>query len=435
MKFYNRQKEITSLREIETNSKEIAQMTVMVGRRRIGKTTLLKHAFENTPTLYFFVAKKNEVLLCEELSNEIEDKLSVSIGHFQRFAELFKALMILSQERNFTFIIDEFQEFYNLNSSVFSDMQNIWDSYKEKSRINLILCGSIYSMMKRIFESSKEPLFGRATSKMIIKPFNIATIKEILRDYYADYTPEDLLTFYMVTGGVAKYIEQLVQSKAFTKRNILNTVFKENSYFIGEGKDVLIDEFGRDYSNYFSILSLIASSKTERGEIESVLGMPIGGYLDKLENEYSIIKRVRPFGAKEGSRSNKYLIEDNFLNLWFRFIYKFRSAVEIGNLEYVRDIVERDYEAYSGIVLEKYFKSKMIDLKEFSDIQGYWDKKGENEIDIVAVNDFEKRLLFCEVKRNPKKINLTTLENKAKELVKKYSEYSVEYKGLSINNM
>ena len=140
--------------------------------------------------------------------------------------------------------------------------------------------------------------------------------------------------------------------------------------------------------------------------------MTVSGYLDKIENEYNINKRARPFGAKEGSRSNKYLIEDNFLNIWFRFIYKFRSAVEIGNLEYVRNIVERDYAVYSGIVLEKYFRSKMVDSKEFSDIQGYWNTKGEDEIDIVAINDFDKRLLFCEVKRNPKKIDLSVLETK-----------------------
>lgn len=435
MKFYNRQKEIATLKEIEVISADIAQMTVMVGRRRVGKTTLLKRAFEKTPVLYFFVAKKNEVLLCEEFTREVEDKLSVSLGRFSTFAELFKSLMLLSKTRNFTLIIDEFQEFSSINNSIFSDMQNIWDSNKEQSCINLILCGSIYSMMKRIFENSKEPLFGRATSRMIIKPFNIKTIKEILGDYNPNFTPDDLLAFYMVTGGVAKYIEQLVQVRAFTKEMILNAVFKEGSYFLDEGRDVLIDEFGKDYGNYFSILSLIASSKTERGEIESILEMPVGGYLDRLEKEYNIIKRVRPFGAKEGSRSNKYLIEDNFLNIWFRFIYKYRSAVEIGNLEYVREIVERDYDVYSGIVLEKYFRAMMIDSKQFSDIQGYWNNKGENEIDIVAVNDYEKQLLFCEVKRNKHKISLPLVEKKAIDIVKKYPKYEIQYRGLALEDM
>ncbi len=435
MKFYDRTSEIAALQSIEQASAETAQMTMMVGRRRVGKTTLLKKAFNSIPFLYFFVAKKNEILLCDEFSREINEKLGIPIGSYSSFSELFRAIMQLSQRINFTLVIDEFQEFRTVNPSVFSDMQNSWDSTKDNSKINLVLCGSIYSMMKRIFENSKEPLFGRATARMIIKPFDIHTIKEIVSDYHPTYTNEDLLAFYMITGGVAKYIEQLVNKKAFTKKTIFDALFTEGSFFLDEGRDVLIDEFGKDYGNYFSILSLIASSKTDRGQIESILNMDVGGYLDRLEKEYNIIKRNRPFGAKEGSRSNKYKIEDCFLNFWFRFIYKYRSAVEIGNLDYVRDIVERDYETYSGIILEKYFRAKMIESKEYSDIQGYWNSKGENEIDIVAVNDMEKRFVFCEVKRNPRRISLGELENKAKDIVAKYPKYTVELKGLSLEDM
>lgn len=435
MKFYNRISEIATLQSIEQASVETAQMTMMVGRRRIGKTTLLKNAFKSTTFLYFFVAKKNEVLLCDEFSQEISEKLGIPIGSYSNFSALFKAIMQLSQRMNFTLVIDEFQEFRTVNPSIFSDMQNIWDSTKDNSKINLILCGSIYSMMKRILENTKEPLFGRATSRMLVKAFDIKTIKEILSDYHPNYTDEDLLAFYMITGGVAKYIEQLINKKAFTKKKILDTLFTEGSFFLDEGRDVLIDEFGKDYGNYFSILSLIASSKTERGQIESTLNMDVGGYLDRLEKEYNIIKRNRPFGAKEGSRSNKYKIEDCFLNFWFRFIYKYRSAVEIGNLDYIRDIVERDYETYSGIILEKYFRAMMMEAKEFSDIQGYWNSKGEDGIDIVAINDVEKRLVFCEVKRNPKRIRLGELEYKAKDIIAKYPKYFIEYKGFSLEDM
>lgn len=435
MKFYNRTSEIATLQSLEQASIETAQMTMMVGRRRVGKTTLLKNAFNATPFLYFFVAKKNEILLCEEFSQEITEKLGIPIGKYSSFSELFKAVMQLSQRINFTLVIDEFQEFRTVNSSIFSDMQNIWDSMKDNSKINLILCGSIYSMMKRIFENSKEPLFGRATARMIIKEFDIKTIKEILSDYHPNYTNEDLLAFYMITGGVAKYVEQLINKKAFTKEKILDELFSEGSFFLDEGRDVLIDEFGKDYGNYFSILSLIASSKTDRGQIEGTLKMDVGGYLSRLEKEFNIIKRNRPFGAKEGSRSNKYKIEDCFLNFWFRFIYKYRSAVEIGNLDYIRDIVERDYETYSGIVLEKYFRATMIEVKEFSDIQGYWNSKGENEIDIVAINELEKRLVFCEIKRNPRRISLAVLKNKAVDIIAKHPKYTVEFKGLSLEDM
>lgn len=435
MRFYDRVQELETLREIEVASAESAQMTMIVGRRRVGKTTLLRNAFTATPMLYFFIGRKNEILLCEEFVEEIESKLGEAFGHFTSFAQLFKVLMQLSFRKNFTLIIDEFQEFKSINPSLFSDMQNIWDANKEESRMNLVICGSIYSMMKQIFENSKEPLYGRATARMHIRPFDINTLKEILADNNPDYKSEDLLTFYLLTGGVAKYIEQLVIRKAFTKDKMLKTVLTSGSYFLEEGKDVLIEEFGRDYSNYFSILALIASSKTARGDIESTLNMPIGGYLDKLENEYNIIRRIRPFMAKEGSRNNKYKIVDNFLQFWFRFIYKYRSAVEIGNLDYVRQIVERDYETYSGYILEKYFRQQLAESKAYSVVQSYWDRKGENEIDILAVNDFEKRLLIGEVKRNKERINLHILENKATEIARKYADYQIEYKGFSLEDM
>jgi len=435
MRFYDREKEIADLRKTEEKSKKNAQMTIFMGRRRVGKTALLKHVFAPADTLYFFVSKKNEALLCEEFVKQANEKLGVSLGAYLSFAQLFKALMIQSQTRRFTLIVDEFQEFANINPSVFSEIQNFWDSYKDYSKINLIFCGSIYSMMKRIFESYKEPLYGRATAKMTIKPFTISVIKQILADYYPKYKSEDLLAFYMLTGGIPKYIEELVDNSAFTRKKILDEVLREGSFFLDEGRAVLVDEFGNDYGNYYSVLSLIASSKTERSEMESKMNMAVGGYLDRLEKDYNIIKRNRPFGAKEGSRNNKYKIEDNFLSFWFRFIYKYRSAVEIGNFDYVRDIIERDYETYSGLILERYFRQKLIEEKRFSDIGNYWDRKGENEVDIVAVNEMEKRLCFYEVKRNKKRINISALENKASEIVKKFPDYNVEYLGLSMEDL
>ena len=254
-------------------------------------------------------------------------------------------------------------------------------------------------------------------------------------EHHQNYTADDLLAFYMLTGGIAKYIEQLVINKAFTKKKIFDTVFREGSFFLDEGKTVLIDEFGKDYGNYFSILSLLASGKTDRGELESTLQIAVGGYLDKLEKDYDLIKRRRPFDAKEGSRNNKYVIEDNFLNFWFRFIYKYRSAVEISNLDYVRNIVERDYETYSGLILEKYFRQQLIETKQFSAIGSYWNRRGENEIDIIAVNEFEKKIIFYEVKRNENRINLNDLQLKSTDILKNYADFQVEYQKLSLKNM
>lgn len=436
MKFYNREKELDLLQKIEERSRRKAQMTFVIGRRRIGKTSLLVKANEGRSMVYFFIAKKNEALLCEEFVQEIRHKLQVEIfGELNTFKSVFGYLMELSKTKHFTLVIDEFQEFNTVNPSVYSDMQNIWDSQKETSKINLILCGSVYSLMSRIFEHAKEPLFGRATGRIHVKAFTISTLKEILSDYRPNYTNDDLLAFYMVTGGIAKYVEVLIEEGAFTLESILDVVLSENSLFLDEGKNVLIDEFGKEYGNYFSILSLIASSKTSRVEIESIMEKPIGGFLDRLEHEFGLIRKIRPVLAKPNSRSVKYQIDDNFLNFWFRFIYKYRSAVEIGNLAYLKDIIERDYTTYSGRILEKFFIEKMMEGGNFSAIGTYWEKGNKNEIDIIGINDLNKSVLFGEVKRKKANISIPVLKDKAKNIHAQLKDYNAEYVGLSLEDM
>jgi len=436
IKFYNREKEISLLEKIEQKSHETAQMTFVVGRRRIGKTSLLSFVFTNPETIYFFVEKKNEALLCEEFSEIIQNRFGVVIyGVLRTFKDVFGYLMDLAKYRHFTLIIDEFQEFRNINASIFSEMQNVWDRSKNESRINLILCGSIYSMMKQIFENSKEPLFGRATVRLHLKEFDIPSLKEILNDHYPNYTNDDLLAFYLFTGGSAKYVELLVEAKTFTLHQIIDEIFSFNSLFLNEGKNMLIDEFGKDYANYFSILMLIASSKTARTEMETMMGMNIGGFLDRLENDFGLITKVRPILSKPSGRNVKYRINDNFLNFWFRFVFKYRSAIEIGNYDYVKNIIERDYQMYSGQVLERYFKEKIVATENISLIGSYWETGNQNEIDIVALNEYDKTAVLAEVKRNKEKINLHILQDKAKNLIRQLPGYSIEYRGLSIEDM
>lgn len=434
MKFYNREKELQHLRAIEQSSQINSKMTIIVGRRRIGKTKLIKEAFAQK--VYLFISKKDEGMLCEEFVEIIAKELNIKVlGEFRSFKNLFEYLMQLSMTLHFTLVLDEFQEFLSINSSIYSDMQNIWDDYKDKSKMNLVLSGSIYSLMKRIFEDKKEPLFGRADNKIHLKPFSVVTLKEILADYNPNFLNQDLLSFYILTGGVAKYVELFVEKKAFTFEEQLETIFDEFSLFLEEGKNLLIEEFGKEYTTYFSILSLIASSKTSRSDIESILGKNIGGYLDRLENEYTLIKKIKPILAKEGGRVVKYEIIDNYFSFWFRFIYKYKSAIEIENYEYVKEIVKRDFSVFSGKFLEKYFVELLKIKGEYSQIGTYWEKGNQNEIDIVALNETQKQLTFIEVKLSKRKIDLELLKQKSLKLVDKFGGYAIAYSGISLEDM
>ena len=439
MEFYNRKKEIETLLAIQRQSIENAQMTVVTGRRRIGKTQLLLKATEGQPTLYFFVAKKAESFLCQDFALEVKDKLGIPIlGEISSFGELFRFLMELSKERAFNLIIDEFQEFYNIAPSVYSDIQHYWDVNKNHSKINLLLSGSVYSLMYKIFQNSKEPLFGRATALLRVNPFETSVLKEILADHNPNYTPEDLLALYVFTGGVAKYVQLLMDSGSYTLDAMLDYITKEDSTFIPEGKNMLIEEFGKEYANYFTILSAIARGENTRAKIEAVVNREIGGYLTKLEHDYSLISKVTPIFAKVETKNVRYALEDNFLTFWFRFIYKYSYMIEVGGYEQLREIIVRDYPTFSGKILERYFRAKYIEKKRFTRIGGYWDRKGESEIDMIAVNELKKTAEIIEIKRNVANVNLDKLKEKGIHFIKaagELSDYKIKYETLSMKDM
>ncbi|MCM1153561.1 MAG: ATP-binding protein [Muribaculum sp.] len=439
MKFYDRTEEIATLHKIRENSMENAQFTVVTGRRRIGKTSLILKAYEDAPILYFFVGRKAENLLCEEFRHEVETKLGIRMGGTpSNFAELFDFLMSLSKDRNFTLFIDEFQNFFRVNPAVFSDMQKIWDLNHTLAKVNLIVCGSVYSMMTKIFRDSKEPLYNRQNRFMHLKTFRPSVLKEIMEDHAPEYSNDDLLALYSFTGGVAKYVQLLMEDHAFTVDDMIDSIISSDSVFINEGRSILVEEFGKDYDTYFSILSAIASGNTRRSEIETLIGKEIGGYLTRLEDDYGIIKKELRLGAKALSKNAIYQIQDNFFTFWFRFIFKYEHILEIGAYNQMRTLIKRDYTTFSGKMLERYFHAKAAESGKYTIIGQWWDRKGDNEIDMIAANEIDKIAEIYEIKRHRKNININDLEEKTKVMLSQVPVLkggSVEIRGLDLENM
>jgi AAA+ ATPase superfamily predicted ATPase len=378
-------------------------------------------------------------MLCSDFVEEIQSKLNVPMGDYSSFGRLFEHLMILSKERPFNLIIDEFQDFIRINPAVFSEMQKHWDLNKKTSKMNLLVSGSIYSLMHKIFEDKKEPLFSRAGQIINLKPFTVSVLREILSDHHPDCTHEDLLALYTFSGGVAWYVELFMKYRAFTRDEMIRLISEENSPFLNEGKNLLIEESGKDYTIYFSILECIARGLTTRGDIENYLGqIEIGGYLSRLERDFSIVSQQRPIFAKPSSKQVRYFIEDNFISFWFRFIYKYQNFIESGSYQLLENIIRRDYNVFSGITLERYFKAKYKESGQYTNLGGFWDRKGENEIDLIAINELDRTVEFVEIKRNPSRIDLNVLESKAACFLQNTGEckgYNITYKGLSLENM
>ena len=340
--------------------------------------------------------------------------------------------------QSFTLVIDEFQDFFRVNKSVFSDMQDAWDEFEKSSHINLIVCGSIYSLMQKIFKDKKEPLYGRNTAELKLKPFQPSVMKQIMADAKPDYSKEDLLAMFTFTGGVAKYVNQLVDADATDKDAMIRHIISPNSTFLNEGKNNLIEEFGKDYGIYFSILSCIARGKNTRSEIEDVIGKEVGGYLTNLENEYELIAKRQPLFEQSANKNVRYELEDVFYSFWFRFIFKYSYIIEIENYGKLQEIIRRDYNTFSGLMLERWFHRVAMEDGEFTRIGRWWDRRGENEIDMICEDELEDKAVFYEIKRQADKISVGVLKQKAEVMLRAtgaFKDYEIKYEGLSIKEM
>lgn len=439
MKFFDRKKEIELLRYIERDSFSNAQFTAITGRRRIGKTSTVFEAYKDSDFLYFFVGRKTEKELCKGYLREISSKLEVPfLNEPDNFAQIFEFILKFSINRHITLFIDEFQDFLKVNSSIFSDIQNLWDRYKRDAKINLIVSGSVNSLMHKLFFDRNEPLYQRLTHLIKMRPFTPSVLKEIMNFYCPGFDNLNLLALYAFTGGVPKYVELLIDARAYTKEEMIKRIIADASPFIDEGELILLNEFGKDYGRYFSILSAIASGHTQRSRIENAIGEEVSGYLTRLENDYEIISKHQPLLQLSSTKNTRYTIKDNFLMFWFRYVYKYNYLIEINNYKYLRELVEEKYDVFSGIMLERYFLEVFKEKECFNRLGNWWDRRGENEIDMIAIDEKRQRLDFFEVKRNLKKININELENKASHFLSSHREfvnYQKEYKGLSPNDM
>lgn len=436
MKFYDREAELETLSDIMLQSGRSACFTVMTGRRRIGKTALILRTLAKARSLYLFVTRSSEAVLCGQFQRQAVETLGVPVfGNVARLADLFEVLFKFAETNPYTLVLDEFQELEKVNKAVFGEIQNVWDRYKDTAKINFIVCGSVHTLMKRLFEDDKEPLFGRMTAKISLAPFRIRTLKEILKDHAPGYKPDDLLCLYMLTGGVAQYVGLLMNAGAVTRDAMLTFATRAGSPFLSEGRDLLISEFGRDYGVYFSILQLIAAGKNSQTEIDSVIGKNTGAYLARLDTDYSLVEKSKPLFSKPESRNARWVIGDNLLRFWFRFIFPNQMLLETGKHSLLLAQVKAQYERYSGWMLEKYFRQKFAEEGAWMRVGSFWDKRGENEVDLIALDDSGRRAMVAEVKRNARKIDKVALRMKGMALENALNGYQVEFAALSLTDM
>ncbi len=430
MKFYDREKELEKLHMLASSLEKRGKTVVLYGRRRIGKTTLVKKAFmEHDNFLYFFVARKEGKLLLRDFSEILSEFLSkkgVVSGEFTRWESFFRAIFSYSRKEDTIVVFDEFQNFLYADRSVFSTIQNLWDEMGKESRILMVFTGSYVGMIKRIFRDEKEPLYGRTEHFMNLGAFDFTTVSRALSDMGINNI-EEQIRLYSVMGGVPRYLELLEDTPHRDFRDFVNNFVKEDEFLRDEGERILSQEFGREYLRYFAVIEAISLGKATLTEISDWTGesrTSVSRYIHDLHREYEIIKRVVPITEDpRRSKKGRYFIKDNFYRFWFRYVYRNSSYFEIGNHEHViREILDEN-NAFVGPIYEEIWRNALFDMSKkgllpfrIELIGPWWERT--SEIDIVAINENSKDILFAEVKWNNKPVKKKVLEELRKKAEK-----------------
>ena len=278
-----------------------------------------------------------------------------------------------------------------------------------------VFIGSVFTLMQKIFEGKKEPLFGRATAKLYIEPLTPPAVSEILSDYHMD-AASHLLFYYTLFGGIPKYYFLLDRYRLFGKPHaeIIRKLYCEpDAPMQKEGRELLIEEFGKNYHLYFSVLQVIAGGETQMARIANSAGINVNSiskYLDELTSYYQVLERRIPVTEhKPEKKIGRYYIKDPALRFWFRYIFRNQSLIEIGDdkgltakiLNDLPTLMGRSFEELVRALLIQRNKGAAIPLK-FTKIGGFWTRKGDVEIDMVALNEEEGKILFgeCKLKGN-----------------------------------
>jgi hypothetical protein len=412
--FKNRELELKFLKE--KYSSNSAQLIILWGRRRVGKTELIKKFIQKKFGVYILCTRDT----LQENIKEVKRKFHELTGkeYFLKvdtnsFFDLFKYLFDEIKDRKVVIIFDEFPYLIELNRGIVSIFQKAWDELLKKKKVFLVLCGSSIGMMETEVLGYKSPLYGRRTGEWKVEPFKFKDIKKSFKKF----SMEKLVKTWSVFGGTPFYLNQ-IDPHLSIEENIRTKILKKGEILYNEPRILLKEEF-REPRTYNLILKYLSLGYNSQGELSSVTGIEKGNlskYLSVLE-ETQLIRYVLPLGKR---KRGIYVISDPFFNFWFRFVYPNISDLEIGLIDEVFSKISTQIDSYYGEMFERLIieliKSKEIPLPfSFTQVRRWWYK--DKEIDIIVLNENTKQILFAECKWrnsvNAKKI-LQELKEKSK---------------------
>ena len=412
MKFIGRQRELESLeREYQKDS----SFVVIYGRRRVGKTTLIKEFIKSKLAFYFLATEEVESQSIKRLSgvvSRVTRNPLLQRAAFSDWLDLFHIIAEFRPEEKKVLVIDEFPYLVKSNPAFPSILQNAWDEVLKDSNVMLILCGSLIGMMQKHALSYDSPLYGRRTAQIgwrlcrsrMCMPLSISLLSVRWSNMRLPAAYPNIWSFSTIRKDCWNR-----WSLRFSRRTVF--CMKKPNFLL---KDEVVSAV-----NYFSIIRVMADGNHKLGKIAGALGTETSAltpYLSTLSDLGFVVKET-PVTEKnpEKSRKGLYFISDNFVRFWFRYVYPYKGELELDNTQIVLDEIRKDFvQKFVAFAYEDICRSIFADLCregviDFvpSRIGAYWlnDLDSDTEIDVMAVDHQNKRFFAGECKYHNKPVD------------------------------
>jgi len=410
--FFNRRKELNLLNRLYKSTK--SELLILYGRRRLGKTHLLKEFSQQLPHCYFMADRAGTESLKTNLALAFSLALDEPLLQEMEYPSWYKLFTAFDRFRDsskkFTFIIDEYQYLCQVDSAFSTYIQKWWDENWKNDNIFLILCGSVTSMMYKETLAESSPLYGRASAQILLAPLAYHHVQ----DFLPGRSEIDLIEMFAMSGGVPRYMELLEGYSSFDEA-LKNLVLNKNGILYSEARYLLHEEISTP-NTCWSILHALGSGTTKISELGSRLALPanqLTRYIDLLKDLY-LVRREVPVLEKNPSKSKKgiYLVDDFFIRLWFGVIYPYDSFLEFGHIELTLKRLRTLLKKHIAYCYEQMCRDFiMMNIANF-DVIRLGRQWGKNyEIDICGVDENNLLTLIGECKWSDKKVGLSILRD------------------------
>ena len=404
--------------EMKTLQEEYARdggFVVIYGRRRVGKTTLIKEFIKGKKALYFLATEEIETNNIRDFAAQvgafIGDK-TMKNANYKNWQDLFQKFVDYKPNEKKVLIIDELPYLVKVNPAFVSILQKAWDELLKNQNVMLILCGSLISMMKKVALNYDSPLYGRRTAQIRLMPLSFSELHRINEGSFTDAMEK-----YAVTGGVPKYFE-FFDGTLPLREEIARTILSKNG-FLYEEPTFLLKEEVREPVNYFSIIRTMAAGNHKIGNIAALLELSPTKLIPYMKTliDLGFVEKQLPVTEKNAEKSRKglYFISDNFMRFWFKYVYPFRGELELDNMEIVFEELDKDfisnftafaYEDVCKDIFAQLCAAKQIPFTP-SKIGSYWHNDVQNQdtqIDVMAVDNSHKTVFAGECKYHNKEV-------------------------------